>query len=134
MTSNMPIRLKIDVAESGVEAASRRLEISRFLADTYRFIQEEVLPPFNWPAFAMVLERYWARRTAGGTEDIDFLPLAACLAAGGTLSERYQLRLRGRCIYWLAEFLTIWQIMRETKKLCLPDLLRPHPYLPVCLR
>ena len=83
MTFNMPIHLEMDVEESGAEVASRRLEISRFLTDTYQFIQEEVLPPFNWPTFETVLERYWAKRKARGTEDIDFLPLAACLAAGG---------------------------------------------------
>ena len=60
------------------------LAVNDWLADTYRFIQDRVLPPFQWPLFANVLETYQANRMTRGVADVDVFPTAACLAVGGT--------------------------------------------------
>ena len=59
----------------------------QLVKDTRQFIQRDVLQPFAWPAFSHVLERQWANAEAEGRAGIDLFPLAACLAAGGTVQQ-----------------------------------------------
>jgi hypothetical protein len=75
-------------SQNGVDAfapidARPQLAVSSWLSASYHFIHRDLLPPFNWPAFETFLEKYQADRITTGRADIDVLPVAACMSAGG---------------------------------------------------
>ena len=49
------------------------------------FIKNNVLQPFQWPSFEHVLDKHWENTAARGGRAMDIFPLAACVAAGGTI-------------------------------------------------
>ena len=61
--------------------------MSTHLTAVYRFINHVLLPSFNWPAFAAVFEKYRVNRMTKNRADIDVLPIAACLSAGGVAEQ-----------------------------------------------
>jgi hypothetical protein len=64
---------------------SRFPEMDTLLMPAYQFIRNSVLPSFNWRTFDSVLDRHLETRLRLGSFDTDLFPLAACLAAGGSV-------------------------------------------------
>ena len=64
-----------------------QLNKSQLGNDTHLFIKNSVLQSFQWPSFEHVLDKHWENTAARGGSAIDSFPLAACLAAGGTVQQ-----------------------------------------------
>ncbi len=77
-------QLKPASVEADAGKFESNLEVNILSADTYRFIKDNVLPPFHWPMLEHVLEEHQSNRLARSNADVDVFPIAACLAAGGT--------------------------------------------------
>lgn len=79
ITQLKPASIEVDVGKF-----ESNLDVNILSADTYRFIKDNILPPFNWPMFERVLEEHQSNRLVRRNADVDVFPIAACLAAGGT--------------------------------------------------
>jgi len=90
MTQNniVPSQNGVDSVDAFAPIDARpQLAVSSWLGASYHFINRDLLPPFNWPAFETLLEKYQADRITTGRADIDVMPVAACMAAGGHVEQ-----------------------------------------------